>query len=608
MPYLPDTTIAATLREVVGGDLVLPAIQREFVWRPEQVVRLFDSVMRGYPIGSFLSWKVSPETAKQFKFYGFLRRYSEFDSRHNPQLDLLPSRDVIAVLDGQQRLTSLNIGLRGSFAWKRKYTHSRFRENFPERTLYLNLAGKAPENAAGLEYDFRWLEAGHIDSMEEGERAYWLSVPTVYESSTMRELWRELGRRGLANEESPADLAQLLWERVHSHNSIQFFQETDQDIERVLDIFIRVNSGGTVLAYSDLLLSIATAQWKDRDARQEVHGLVDELNAVGAGFSFSKDLILKSGLVLSGIPDIGFKVKNFTTENMAKLADQWDEIAASLRVAVGLFSDFGLSGATLSANSVLIPVALYLHHRRATQTYREDPRMADERAAIKNWVLRSLIIPGVWGSGLDVLLRAIRDVIEQSAARGFPVADLERVMASRGKSLRGNDEVVDGLLYLRYGDPRTFPLLALMFDHVNTRNQHHVDHVYPTAQLKPGVLRDAGVGPDERALIVDRKDRLPNLELLEGLENISKSAKFPAEWVAEAMPDESSRTAYIRRNLLPPTLPATLADFDAFYQARRDLLRARLRELLGVRRDEEVNAKEGSLPALDEAMEAEVRL
>ena len=74
------------------------------------------------------------------------------------------------------------------------------------------------------------------------------------------------------------------------------------------------------------------------------------------------------------------------------------------------------------------------------------------------------------------------------------------------------------------------------------------------------------------------------------------------------MPDESSRTAYIRRNLLPPTLPATLADFDAFYQARRDLLRARLRELLGVRRDEEVNAKEGSLPALDEAMEAEVRL
>ena len=66
MPYLPETTIAATLREVVGGDLVLPAIQREFVWRPEQVVRLFDSVMRGYPIGSFLSWKVSPETAKQF--------------------------------------------------------------------------------------------------------------------------------------------------------------------------------------------------------------------------------------------------------------------------------------------------------------------------------------------------------------------------------------------------------------------------------------------------------------------------------------------------------------------------------------------------------------
>ncbi|MDK9345070.1 DUF262 domain-containing protein [Propionibacterium freudenreichii] len=361
----------------MGGDLVLPAIQREFVWRPEQVVRLFDSVMRGYPIGSFLSWKVSPETAKQFKFYGFLRRYSEFDSRHNPQLDLLPSHDVIAVLDGQQRLTSLNIGLRGSFAWKRKYTHSRFRENFPERTLYLNLAGKAPENAAGLEYDFRWLEAGQIDSMEEGERAYWLSVPTVYESSTMRELWRELGRRGLANEESPADLAQLLWERVHSHNSIQFFQETDQDIERACWISSSESTlGGTVLAYSDLLLSIATAQWKDRDARQEVHGLVDELNAVGAGFSFSKDLILKSGLVLSGIPDIGFKVKNFTTEKHGEAGGPVgrDRCVASRRrwPVQRLRSVWGY----LSANSVLIPVALYLHSPPPPpRTYREDPRM-----------------------------------------------------------------------------------------------------------------------------------------------------------------------------------------------------------------------------------------
>src|SRR5690606_2526215 len=113
---------------------------------------------------------------------------------------------------------------------------------------------------------------------------------------------------------------------VHSASSIHFYEETDQDVERVLDIFIRVNSAGTVLSYSDLLLSIATAQWKERDARSAIHGLVDALNSTGQGFAFTQDVVLKSGLVLAGIGDIGFKVKNFTAENMATLDRDWDSI------------------------------------------------------------------------------------------------------------------------------------------------------------------------------------------------------------------------------------------------------------------------------------------
>ena len=57
MPYLPATTIASTLTQIERKDLILPAIQREYVWKPRQVVALFDSIMRGYPIGGFLSWK-----------------------------------------------------------------------------------------------------------------------------------------------------------------------------------------------------------------------------------------------------------------------------------------------------------------------------------------------------------------------------------------------------------------------------------------------------------------------------------------------------------------------------------------------------------------------
>ena len=131
MGYLPPTTIAETLRRIQKGDLILPAIQREYVLKPRQVIGLFDSIMRGYPIGGLLSWKVEPETVKRFRFYGFLREYNEFDNRHNPTLDIAPGQAVTAILDGQQRLTSLNVGLRGSYAYKIPRAWSSFRENYP---------------------------------------------------------------------------------------------------------------------------------------------------------------------------------------------------------------------------------------------------------------------------------------------------------------------------------------------------------------------------------------------------------------------------------------------------------------------------------------------
>lgn len=114
MGHKEPMTIANALRQIQERRLILPAIQREYVWKPSQVIRVFDSVMRGYPVGSFLSWRVLPDTVSEFKFYGFMKDYSAFDNRHNPVIDIPTDREVVAILDGQQRLTSPNIGLRGN--------------------------------------------------------------------------------------------------------------------------------------------------------------------------------------------------------------------------------------------------------------------------------------------------------------------------------------------------------------------------------------------------------------------------------------------------------------------------------------------------------------
>ena len=58
MHYPPE--IIATVLKRLNVNYFLPAIQREYVWSPDQIIQLFDSLMRNYPIGSFLFWELQP--------------------------------------------------------------------------------------------------------------------------------------------------------------------------------------------------------------------------------------------------------------------------------------------------------------------------------------------------------------------------------------------------------------------------------------------------------------------------------------------------------------------------------------------------------------------
>ena len=372
MGFQLPITIVDAVKKVQTGDLVLPAIQREFVWEEPQIIRLFDSVLRGYPIGSFLSWKVSALTVGDFRFYGFIRNYHEKDNPYCPVLDIPADRAVTAMLDGQQRLTALNIGLRGSYAARVRRGWWANPKAFPKKRLYINALSEAPENDLGMHYDFRLLTDEQAKTPADGS-AYWFPVFRLFAITELADLMAELASRNLGNNPFASQLIGRLFNTIHNAGALYFYEETDQDVEKVLDIFIRVNSGGTVLSYSDLLLSIATAQWTQRDAREEIHTLLDVVNATGQGFRFPKDTVLKAGLVLTRVKEIGFKVRNFNHANMATLEKEWDTISAALTLAADLLADFGLSDSTLTANSVLIPVAHYVHRRGLTEQYPRHP-------------------------------------------------------------------------------------------------------------------------------------------------------------------------------------------------------------------------------------------
>jgi Protein of unknown function DUF262 len=577
--YTSGGTIKDALDAIHKHDYVLPAIQREFVWKPQQIERLFDSLMQKYPFGTFLFWQVEPQTAASFQFYDFMREYHERDAVHCAPLGAQPGHPVTAVLDGQQRLTALNIGFRGSMATRTRGGWWANDGSFPKRRLCLDLIAARDPDEDGAVYRFRFMTKAQREAATD---AVWYPVNKIVRVEDNTGLHEIVEAFDLNKEQRKLAFNAIarLHNVYHSDQLINAYAERSQDIERVLNIFIRLNSGGTVLSYSDLLLSIAVAQWKQLDARATIHELVDNLNATGRRFAFSQDFVLKAGLMLTDISSVGFKVENFTADNMAKLEIGWPKIEASLRQTVALVDRFGLSGQVLRADSALLPIAYYLHRRSLPDAYLTHSSYAADREAVRGWLVRSLLkSSGIWGSGLDVLLTALRELIRTHGENGFPAAELEREMERRGKSLRFEDAEIDDLLHLSYGDRRMVPLLSLLFPFVDLAHEMHVDHFFPRSRFTAKKLAKIGVGEEAAAWMIEHVDSLPNLQLLEGTANQEKLATLPAAWLAKTKPDAATQADYRDRHLLG-AVPDEMMGFKAFFTARREAMRGRLKALL----------------------------
>ena len=563
--------------KVDSKEYILPAIQREFVWKPDQICRLFDSLLQGYPFGTFLFWKIKPENRTKYQFYGFVRNYHQRDFPHCERIEKLENKEFVAVLDGQQRITALNIGLRGSYSWKVAGKWWSSDDAFPLRKLHLNLLGTENSETNSM-YQFEFLTPEQVIQTETN---CWFSVDRILESD-IDDLTDELDD-SIENKETrklARNVLRQLRRTIFDQDKISYYEESDQSLERVLNIFIRMNSGGTPLSYSDLLLSIAVAQWTTLDAREEIHSLVDSMNIVGDGFNYSKDLVLKAGLMLSNIGSVGFKVENFNKENMATLEANWESIKQSLMLAVRLLASFGFNAQNLRADSALLPIAYYLHFRRLDESYLSRSEYAEDRIELRNWLVKSLLkASGIWGSGLDTLLTAIRDAIKEYGSNGFPLSQIETVMATRGKSLVFTEEEMDELTELEYGNKRTFSLLSILFLGFDFSHHFHVDHVYPQGLFSNRKLVSLDLSEEDVEKVKYMSNCLPNLQLLEGTINNEKRAKMPIEWYETLWPDETARTAHLQAQGIS-FLVDDLSKFSLFYDDRKKTLRSRISRIL----------------------------
>ncbi len=585
MSFQTPITVKEAVDNVHAKKYLLPAIQRELVWDSHQIERLFDSLMRDYPVGSFLFWHVDKRKTQDYQFYEFLRDYHERDSKHNPKADVTGEDDVIAILDGQQRLTSLYIGLRGSYAEKERMKRWDNNAAFPPKKLYLNLIKKySDEDDEGLdlEYDFFFLTEKEAKEKTD-ENHFWFKVGDVLQFKKQFEVNSYLITQGLMSlEREKAEFANQtlfkLYAVIHEERVINYFLEKGEELDKVLNIFVRVNSAGTPLSHSDLLLSIASASWKEKDAREEITDFVDEVNNIGEGFNINKDLVLKTCLVLGDFPDIAFKVDNFNKKNMVAIEKRWEEITTAIRLTVNLASSFGYNRNTLVSNNALIPIAYYLLKKGSPQNFVLSSHFSDDRKKIRKWLIASLLKRAFSGSP-DNVLRPTRQVIEKNYEM-FPLAEIVSEFRGKPKSLIFTSDEIENLFSYSYGSPYVFSTLAVLYPTLDYRNRFHLDHIHPKSKFKRRELLKKGVQDHQIDFYLDNVDVLANLQLLEGLVNTEKQASDFEEWLTEEYRGPA-RNDFTQKHYIP-NVELSLRNFEEFIAHRKKLMKSKFESLLSL--------------------------
>ena len=573
MAFQKPIPIKSAIDLVFENQYVLPAIQREFVWKPVQITKLFDSLMKGYPIGSFLFWRVERENCQKFKFYRFLKEYHQKDNQHNPLANLKGVNEITAILDGQQRLTALYIGLRGSYAEKIKHKRQTSSNAYPQKEMYLNLLSRIEGENNELMYDFRFLTKEEAQNQKD---KHWFLVNEVLRFTRLSDIRKYLKKYDLNQGTFPKECLENLFQIICKKRLIHCFLETDQDIDKVLNIFIRVNSSGTFLSRSDLLLSMATNQW-NINAREVIHSLVDNLNKPEKEYTFNKDFVLKSCLVLADIGDIGYKIKNFTSKNIQKIESNWQKIADSLQLAVDLISQLGYDGKTLTTKNILIPIAYYLQKIGASENYLTRYEYAKDHRKIQQWVARA-ILKRTFGSSGDTILKTARKTIKNASYNTFPINELDSAFADINKPLTFSDEDIENLMNLTYNRKRTFSVLALLYPKFEFKN-FDVDHIFPKSRFTKSKLLNAGVPEDQIEEFIECSDKIANLQLLESKQNQQKSNKMPLEWLKENTTVEPIND-WKRRNHIKGEVPDEITGFLKFYEKRQDYMRHLLRKTI----------------------------
>ena len=611
-----NMTINKVFDGIEGKTIVLPALQRNYVWKEEQICSLFDSLMKGYPIGSFLFWNVAEQERTNYHFHSFSKNIDISDKKNIRGVrgdEITPQTSVTAVLDGQQRVTSLLIGLKGSYKSVVKKDRKNADGTYPERYLALNLLHFVT-NTVGEDYEFQFLSETEL-AVRDNDHC-WFRLSELFRPDFKDDKIGEyvLGLNittDFAKGQKIINMLTTLYNLVFKETNVSYYTAEKKDLSEAVEIFERVNNNGKQLSGTDLMLSMASASSRE-DMHEKITEAIREIsNATSneTGFEPDRDFILTAMIMAVGKDSSGkdnvvstTAKANYKKESIDKINECWESVVDAITNAAVYIEELGFNGRKIG-KSFLHPLAYYFYKRGSdlnahSYAISNSAEAQEDRKNITQWLLRAQI-KQIFAYGTPATLASIRKQINEAMdvsesnptpSTTFPLSQLIEASgdADKDKSLKITNNDVDEILRWKYGNEKIVPLFTVILK--ESLGTFDVDHMWPQEKMSSDtkIKRAAkGVGieltDDQISFYKQNYDLLPNLQLLKRTPNSQKSQDYFDAWIELAYPDEAQRSTYIANYCIPTGSGWKYGDFQAFYTARKAMLTERLRNYFDVK-------------------------
>ncbi|MEU5361901.1 DUF262 domain-containing protein [Streptomyces sp. NPDC005925] len=541
---LANEKIISQVEDLLNGRVVIPSIQRDFVWMRPDVRDLFDSLYRGYPVGALLLWKTS--LTVPFKTAAVV----QVDKSVNQPLYLL---------DGQQRLTSL--------AWVYR----------PET--------KADGRLIDLRFDVRTEEFVNPSAVQSKDPMLFHVSTLLQENVQYHEVLKAAGV-----EYSDPDFG--LWmqrlQKVHDirRQEIAVITYESDDYEEVAELFARLNKGGRRLSKGDLVYSAIAARWSEGlDTMDAFHRELQDSN-----FALNREAVLRLMSLLAGTGAHHIKLIGADVDEAA-LKEAWQATERALRFAIDFLKgecSIPRSEILSSPNVTIVP-ALLLYHR-------DGKLRPGEAQLLRRWVYTAMAFSHyslqVEGK-LDAEARLIKsrggeDLFAQLIRRASGTRSLDSALHPRDLEQKYSTHPFFKLLYIAAlrGTARDWATnIAISDQPMNSSAKIEFHHVFPRARVQAAYAKEEW-------------NSLANLAFITGQTNKMISSRLPAEYMTEIAPERLSE------QWIPDDPELRSMDrFPDFLAARRRRLANVLNELLGLPAYAEQAAhRETDEPAADEEL------